>query len=322
MIFPTKKLAIILILSTILLAFPGCNKQLERNPQPSPSSATPALSTPDTSADSAPDSSVETSSFSSVTSDPTSTYQKYMGSWESTDMADLSIWKTDNTYKFVLGVFRITTIDATAEIVTNNQLKFSSTNGPNINGTLEFNENSILVTIEESTFGYIKAGTTYNFTIQISADNPSETANTAIICDDQLCTADENVLFSFQAKNSQKVASICESKDQSYIVYRYGTKDNIELEYPEVKTNSLGYFTYYDSPASNDLTSRLSFENGGYLYTILTADPTNAKTQEIAALDVYSLSSPYVAVRIEAQNESIVDNLASLKNNSEIRIYH
>ena len=255
MIFPTKKLAIILILSTILLAFPGCNKQLERNPQPSPSSVTPALSTPDTSADSAPDSSVETSSFSSVTSDPTSTYQKYMGSWESTDMADLSIWKTDDTYKFVLGVFRITTIDATAEIVANNQLKFSSTNWPNINGTLEFNENSILVTIEESTFGYIKAGTTYNFTIQISADNPSETANTAIICDDQLCTADENVLFSFQAKNSQKVASICESKDQSYIVYRYGTKDNIELEYPEVKTNSLGYFTYYDSPASNDLAS-------------------------------------------------------------------
>jgi hypothetical protein len=65
-----------------------------------------------------------------------------------------------------------------------------------------------------------------------------------INCDDELCTVDENVIFSFLTDNLQKTVSVCMAKDQSYIVYRCGTKDNVELEYPGDKTNSWFNFTY------------------------------------------------------------------------------
>ncbi len=110
---------------------------------------------------------------------PVNSYQKYMGTWYSdVDENDLTIWESNNKYKFELGIIRITTINATAEIEGNNKLRFSDTEGPNIKGTLEFKENSILVTIDESDFQYIKAGTTYNFTDHISSDIPSEATST------------------------------------------------------------------------------------------------------------------------------------------------
>lgn len=108
---------------------------------------------------------------------PLKSYQKYMGSWDTgfIDGENLTIWNTNNTYKLLIGFFRITTINATAEVESKNKLKFSTTDGPIINGTLEFNENSILVTIDSSDFEYIDAGTAIDFTNQISQGNPSET---------------------------------------------------------------------------------------------------------------------------------------------------
>lgn len=252
---------------------------------------------------------------------PLDSYQKYMGSWNTgfIDEEDLTIWETNNTYKLLIGFFRITTINATAEIVGNNKLKFSTTDGPSINGTLEFNENSILVTIDESDFEYIEAGTTIDFTNQISQDNPSETTNSTIKCDNQLCTADENVLFSFKEENSQKVLSICEAKNKSYIVYRYGTKDNIELEYPEDKASCSGFSYYYnddDTPPSVP-TKYLSFENRGYSYVISEYNSSESKSQSEADIYITDLSTGQLIAIIKAQNGSVIGNLSSLKRLSE-----
>ena len=40
----------------------------------------------------------------------------------------------------------------------------------------------------------------------------------------------EKVLFGFQVADSNKIISICMADDESYIVYRFGTRDKIELQ--------------------------------------------------------------------------------------------
>lgn len=47
-----------------------------------------------------------------------------------------------------------------------------------------------------------------------------------------LCHVREDVVFSFQAQGSNKTVSLCKEAKSNYLVYRFGTKANIELQYP------------------------------------------------------------------------------------------
>ncbi len=47
----------------------------------------------------------------------------------------------------------------------------------------------------------------------------------------------EKMIYSFQTNNG-KVMTLCSDKTGKYIVYRFGTKNNIELEYPNIKDKS------------------------------------------------------------------------------------
>ena len=51
------------------------------------------------------------------------------------------------------------------------------------------------------------------------------------------CKASEEVVFSFQLKN-KKWAFVCKEKNDSYLVYRYGSSQKIELQYPAVLDSS------------------------------------------------------------------------------------
>jgi hypothetical protein len=93
--------------------------------------------------------------------------------------------------------------------------------------------------------------------------------------DENLCTDNEEVLFSFQIANSSKTLSICLSKKQSdYIIYRFGTKDIIELEFPQNKLDSWNKFTYSyyfrGGGAGNEGVdlNYLLFRNGEYEYQV------------------------------------------------------
>ncbi len=44
----------------------------------------------------------------------------------------------------------------------------------------------------------------------------------------------EEVIFGFSLKKSNKIVLVCHQKDDKYIVYRFGTKDKAELQYPSV----------------------------------------------------------------------------------------
>jgi hypothetical protein len=62
---------------------------------------------------------------------------------------------------------------------------------------------------------------------------------------DYLCTDNEKVFFSFKMENSPKTMSICLSNKQpDYLVYRFGTKDKIELQFPENNADSWNKFVY------------------------------------------------------------------------------
>jgi len=47
-----------------------------------------------------------------------------------------------------------------------------------------------------------------------------------------LCKENEQVIINFKLINSKKSVSLCKERNGKYIVYRFGSKDKIELEYP------------------------------------------------------------------------------------------
>lgn len=69
------------------------------------------------------------------------------------------------------------------------------------------------------------------FSTQVNAEN--------------LCFENEKVIFSFSTK-SNKLLSICKGVDLKYLVYRFGRKTQIELQYPEkLDEDSWKKFTFF-----------------------------------------------------------------------------
>ncbi len=102
-------------------------------------------------------------------------------------------------------------------------------------------------------------------------ENPKPTETTYDNC---LCRNDEKVILSFNIDESGKILSLCVSDEQDYIVYRFGTTENIELEYPGDKKDSWNKFTYSyylrGGGKENDGLdlNYLQFEIGNYLYKV------------------------------------------------------
>ena len=48
-----------------------------------------------------------------------------------------------------------------------------------------------------------------------------------------LCRSNEELLYSFTLNRSRKSVCLCKEKEGAYLVYRFGTPDKIELQYPE-----------------------------------------------------------------------------------------
>ncbi|AOT72466.1 hypothetical protein [Geosporobacter ferrireducens] len=97
------------------------------------------------------------------------------------------------------------------------------------------------------------------------------------IVDENLSKSDEKVIISFKVKNG-KTLSFCTSEgSDDYIVYRFGTKDKIELEFPEDINNSWSQFVFSDYHRSGGAEnaglnlSYLTFINGEYEYQVYHA---------------------------------------------------
>jgi hypothetical protein len=92
-----------------------------------------------------------------------------------------------------------------------------------------------------------------------------------------LCQNNEYAIYSFSTKNN-KTASLSISKNasttQGYLVYRFGTKNKIEMTFPTHTLNSFSKFTYAEyhrgggkQNAAMSINS-LRFTNNDFTYTL------------------------------------------------------
>ena len=110
---------------------------------------------------------------SSAVADSPIINRSYIGTWYANKdkLDDLKIFKIDaNTIEFEMSIFRLTAVYATAKI-NNNEIVFGENispdyDGPPLRGTLEFHKERISVTIRESGFVFIEAGTVFDFSIK------------------------------------------------------------------------------------------------------------------------------------------------------------
>ena len=146
----------------------------------------------------------------------------------------------------------------------------------------------------------------------------------SVIYNDNLFSSDEEVLFSFKIKDTNKVLSVCISKEEpTYIVYRFGTKDNIELEFPQDKKDSWNKFTYSyylrgggKQNIGLDL-NHLSFQNGNYTYEVYEE---YSAEQEMTSVGVkVTEKSTKKEFDIIGIDSSRIGSLIGLRSNNKIK---
>jgi len=90
-----------------------------------------------------------------------------------------------------------------------------------------------------------------------------------------LCKKEEDIIISFKTAQKKKLASICAGPGNSYLVYRYGNLDQVELNYPTL-LNSKSWKNFFYSSYSRGLGEsndprgnyEISFINSGTEYSV------------------------------------------------------
>jgi hypothetical protein len=132
----------------------------------------------------------------------------------------------------------------------------------------------------------------------------------------------ENEVFSFTTQNGKRVV-LAKDKANAYIVYRFGTTDSVEFEYPEKNKDSWKKFKYSfylrGGGAQNegmDL-NYLYFINKGYKYTIYDCyysvenktktgiTVTNLKTSK--TVDINGLEKTRKGTMIDFRDNNLVE---------------
>jgi hypothetical protein len=126
--------------------------------------------------------------------------------------------------------------------------------------------------------------------------------------------ADERVLYGFALKSGNKIVLVCIQKDNKYIVYRIGTTEKEELQYPAVlNTTSWKMFRYdgYSRGGVNNSPTEihsLSFKNNNATYEI--DDNWDGDENEHNAGIIVKANGK--KTRIEGLSSSINSTLATL----------
>ncbi|WP_020563748.1 hypothetical protein [Methylosarcina fibrata] len=104
---------------------------------------------------------------------------------------------------------------------------------------------------------------------------------------DGLCLDREQTVFSCITDKSAKWISVCASpaldKKDSYLQYRFGTREKIELQFPADKSNAIAQFKFDHYFRYRVDRSELSFDIGPYRYSVFhdyEGDIEPAETRE------------------------------------------
>lgn len=140
-----------------------------------------------------------------------------------------------------------------------------------------------------------------------------------------LLKANEEIIIGFSIVDSNKVVALCVSKEEpSYIVYRFGTSENVEFEFPEDLVDSWDKFTYsyYLRGGSRENEgldlNYVTFEYDGAEYVIFQEySSENASTD--VGIRITDLTT-FEETILKASKDSIRGDLIELRDNDKIKI--
>lgn len=132
--------------------------------------------------------------------------------------------------------------------------------------------------------------------------------------------ADEVVIYSFNLKSNQKTAVLCRQKNNKYLIYRFGTKDKVELQYPAIPDiNSWKLFKYEGysrgGGKANDAEEihSVEFFNAGVTYNM--DDGWNANHGSYAEILIKTGKKP---IDLIGDPHSKVGTIGSLRDYSDL----
>ncbi len=148
----------------------------------------------------------------------------------------------------------------------------------------------------------------------------------SLIFSQVILESNEECVFSFKTKNG-KTMMLAKEKNNKYLIYRYGTENKIELEFPIKDLKSWDKFTYNyyfrgggKQNAGLDIDN-LKFENNGYKYIIYAVysagDEENEESYDFGIL-IYDKKNK--VTRIKGKTETEVGSLQSFRTNTLVKI--
>jgi hypothetical protein len=131
---------------------------------------------------------------------------------------------------------------------------------------------------------------------------------------------DEMVVYSFNLKSNGKTAILCRQKDSKYLVYRFGTKDKVELQYPAIPDNNSWKLFKYEGYSrgggkANDAEEihSVEFFNAGVTYKM--CDDWNANHGSDVEIIVQSTKRPIYLI---GNIHSKIGSLSSLRDYADL----
>jgi hypothetical protein len=108
-----------------------------------------------------------------------------------------------------------------------------------------------------------------------------------------LCARNEQILFSCAVKRSEKLVSLCASrelaKDRGYLQYRFGLPGKVELAFPKDRKGTQQQFHYSHYFRFQVDRTEINFQLNGYEYSIF--DDYNGEEKPVTSEQGVSVSS-------------------------------
>jgi hypothetical protein len=139
----------------------------------------------------------------------------------------------------------------------------------------------------------------------------------------QYLLSNEKVIFSFNAGNNKKMVLARDSADK-YIIYRFGTADKIEFEFPEKTKDSRSKFTYSFYLRGGEKQNEamdlnyVYFISGSFKYVIYQT--YTAQDEKLnCGIKVINISTNKM-VDIKGNANTVIGNLTDFRDNGMLKI--
>ena len=133
----------------------------------------------------------------------------------------------------------------------------------------------------------------------------------------------EEIIISFSIADSDKVAALCVSKEPSYIAFRLGRSENVELEFPDDFTDSWNKFIYSYYLRGGGIENEgldlnyLRFEYNGTEYQLFQEYSAESDATDVGIRTIDSSTNNETVLR--ASEDSIKGVLRELRGYDNIK---